>query len=90
MQALAWYRQAAEAGDARGMHNLGGLHYQGQGVPADAAKAFRWYLASAEAGDPSGMHNTAHLLKHGEGVERDLEAHYLAHRADLALRKAPR
>ena len=47
--AVAWYRRAAEQGDARAQYNLGGMYAQGRGVPQDqdAAEAHMWLTIAA-------------------------------------------
>jgi hypothetical protein len=50
-QAAAWFRKAAEQGDADAQYSLGGLYYIGQGVPQDWAEAYYWNDLAA-AGKP--------------------------------------
>ena len=45
--AVAWYRRAAEQGNARAQYNLGGMYDQGRGVPQDAAEAHMWLTIAA-------------------------------------------
>ena len=42
-EALKWYRQAADQGDARAQFNVGRFHSQGHGVPVDHAEAIKWF-----------------------------------------------
>jgi hypothetical protein len=42
-QAAAWYRQAAEQGDAEAQGSLGFLYGIGEGMPRDYAEAYFWY-----------------------------------------------
>ena len=49
-EGAAWYRAAAEKGDAIARYNLGVVYEHGMGVAADRAEAIRWYRAAAEAG----------------------------------------
>jgi len=51
-QARSWFEQAAEAGNAEAMRNLGILYENGEGVAKDSAQAHNWYQKAAEAGDP--------------------------------------
>jgi TPR repeat protein len=59
---LAWERgdgagaerqlvRAACAGDKDSQFMLGTMYLNGEGVPADALKAYAWYAAAAEVGD---------------------------------------
>ena len=50
-EAAAWFRQAAEQGDARGRFNLGRAYTVGTlGVKKDPAKAYMWLKLSTEQG----------------------------------------
>jgi TPR repeat protein len=42
-QAVAWYRKAAEQGDAVAQQSLGYMYAKGRGVPRDYGEAVRWY-----------------------------------------------
>ena len=53
-QAAAWYRKAAEQGDAQAQQRPRGFVPQGQGVPQDYAEAYFWFdLAAAGKLDAS-------------------------------------
>jgi TPR repeat protein len=53
VQALSWYRKAADAGDAEGMNRLGLMYEHGRGgLTADKKLAVGWYRKAAAAGDP--------------------------------------
>ena len=43
MQAVTWYRKAADQGDATAQFNLAILYDNGEGVPKDYAEAYSWY-----------------------------------------------
>jgi TPR repeat protein len=62
VQAVSWYRKAAEAGNARGMNSLGVMYENGRGVDKDDVQAVSWYRKAAEAGDTLGMNNLARML----------------------------
>ena len=49
-QALYWYRQAAEQGDAMAQNHLGSIYTKGLGVPQDYTQALYWYRRAAEQG----------------------------------------
>ncbi len=65
------WRGLAEAGDAEAQTALAGLYLDGQGAPADPAKAVRWYRRAAEQGDAVAQLNLGDLLSRGVGVARD-------------------
>ena len=72
--ALRLLHEAAEAGSANAMHNLGVKYATGAGVAADNATAVRWVRAAAEGGFPNAMTNLANRLREGRGVTQDLAA----------------
>ncbi len=43
VEAIRWYHQAAEAGDAAARLAIGDMYFHGQGVSQDYAEAARWY-----------------------------------------------
>jgi TPR repeat protein len=52
-QAVAWYRRAAEQGNALAQNNLGRMYGEGQGVPQDAVHAHMWFnLAASRESNP--------------------------------------
>jgi hypothetical protein len=59
-QAAAWFRKAAEQGDAEAQYSLVGLYYIGQGVPQDWEEAYFWHdLAAAGKLDASNANDAA-------------------------------
>ena len=69
--AVAWYRRAAEQGDARAQYNLGGMYREGRGVPPDAAGAVAWYRRAAEQGHTRAQYNLGGMYAEGLGVPPD-------------------
>jgi TPR repeat protein len=49
-QALAWYRIAAEDGDATAQYYVGLIYSEGLGVPKDSEVAFQWFQVAANGG----------------------------------------
>ena len=49
-QAVAWYRTAAEQGNADTQNNLGVMYAHGHGVAKDDATAVEWYRKAADQG----------------------------------------
>ena len=70
-EAVRWYRDAAERGNASAMANLGYMYDVGAGVRNDDAEAVRWYRLAAEAGNPLAMENLGLFYKAGRGGARD-------------------
>lgn len=71
-QALAWYRKAADAGNADALYILGYLTETGTGLTANRQKATDYYAAAAEAGSVQGQTNLGALYETGEAGTRDL------------------
>ena len=75
LEAVRWFRMAAEKGHASAQINLGVMYQQGHGVKEDDVEAVEWYLKSAEQGDALGEYNLGVMYSNGEGVEKNpLEA----------------
>ena len=47
---MAWYRKAADQGDADAQYILGYCYETGAGVPKDTAQAADWYRKAATQG----------------------------------------
>jgi hypothetical protein len=69
-QAVAWYRKAAEQGDADAQNNLGLRYDKGQGVPQDYAQAVAWFRKAAEQGNALAQNNLGAMYVGGQGVPR--------------------
>lgn len=50
IEAVAWYRRAAEQGDARAQTRLGFMYYNGIGLPDDIIQAHVWWNLAAAKG----------------------------------------
>jgi uncharacterized protein len=70
-KARKYHLQAAKAGEARSMMDLGTIYEQGLGVPADLIEAARWYEWSAKYGHGPAQYNIATMLETGEGGRKD-------------------
>jgi len=76
-QAAAWYRKAADQGNASAQNNLGVKYFNGQGVQQDYKEAALWYLKAAEQGNATAQGNLGLMYSKGQGVPYDL---VLAHK----------
>jgi TPR repeat protein len=65
------YEQAAAAGYAMAMNNLGGVYESGDGVPLNYVEAARWYGKAVAAGEPIAMVDLGWLYETGHGVTRN-------------------
>jgi len=68
---LSETRKAAEQGDASAQFNLGGMYYDGRGVPQDYAEAARWYRKAAEQGYDRAQASLGSMYTDGQGVTQD-------------------
>ncbi len=89
-QAVAWYRKAAEQGNAAGMFGLGVEYLTGEGIKKDLQQAYVWILRAAEKDYLMAMDTLAGAYRNGGlGQEIDFnKANYWAAKAD-ALRPPP-
>jgi TPR repeat protein len=71
-EARRLYDQAAAAGYAMAVNNIGGTYEGGDGVARNYAEAVRWYSKAVAAGEPIAMVNLGWLYEHGQGVAQDL------------------
>ena len=69
VQALRWYRRAAEQGFAGAQANLGVMYARGQGVAANYATAAVWFHRAAVRGHLAAQYNLGLLYENGLGVE---------------------
>jgi uncharacterized protein len=74
--AAAWYRKAADQGDASAQNNLGFMYHRGRGVPQDYAAAAVWYRKAADQGNASAQNDLGFMYGEGRGVPQDyVQAH---------------
>jgi serine/threonine protein kinase len=73
-QARKYYEDAAAAGYALSLSNLGVLYMNGEGVQRSPEVAANLFRQGAEKGDPSGMFFYASCLQDGLGLPKDPKA----------------
>ena len=71
MQAVHWFRKAAEQGGAAAQHNLGIMYEEGEGVEKDAVQAAHWLRKAAEQGFAVAQYSLGIMYEKGEGVTED-------------------
>ena len=59
-KAFAYYKQAADTGNADGMYGLGICYSCGYGIEADGEKAVEWYEKAAAHGNSNAMIKLGH------------------------------
>ena len=77
VEAMKWWRKAAEQGYAPAQFNLGAMYGNGgRGVPKDDAEAVKWFRKAAEQGYAEAQSSLGAMYYDGEGVPKDLvQAH---------------
>ena len=71
VQAVEWYRKAAELGNSEAMFKLGSCFAKAQGVQQDQAQAVAWYRTAAEHGNSAAMNNLGACLARGFGTPQN-------------------
>ncbi len=71
VEAVRWFKNAAESGHGSGMFNFGLALSEGRGVEKDEVEAVRWFRRSAEAGDALGKGSLGTMLLEGRGTAKD-------------------
>ncbi len=75
-EARRWTQRAAEAGDARAMHNLALYEFNGEGGGKDQVDAAHWFKRAADLGVIDSQYNLGRLYESGFGVpENKTEAY---------------
>ena len=69
--ALQEWRPLAEQGVSYAQYNLGGMYYDGTGVPQDYAAAAKWYWLAAEQGMAGAQSNLGTMYDNGQGVPQN-------------------
>ena len=82
VQAVHWFRQAAEQGYREAQNKLALRYQQGEGVEQDSIQAAYWLRLAAEQGLAQAQRNLGYCHEDGEGVEQSYEqAAYWLHQA---------
>jgi len=76
IEALKWYKKAAEQGLASAQHDLGVIFQQGSGVEKDYSIAISWYRLSANQGYLASQDALYTLYRNRIGIPSDDESFY--------------
>jgi len=94
-QAASLYAEAANLGDADGMHNFGAALDRGCGCPMDKVAAAVWWGAAAKADHPKSLYyysrcvgDAARAEKHGLAYDPDFSYKLLRRSADKGYKRA--
>ena len=71
VEAVKWYRKAAEQGFAKAQCDLGSCYKYGNGVTQDAVEAVKWFRKAAEQGVVEAQVDLALCYDIGDGVTKD-------------------
>lgn len=71
IEAVKWFRRAADQNHASAQLALGHRYYTGEGVVQDYAEAVKWYRKAAEQGKALAQDNVGNCYYKGEGVLQD-------------------
>jgi len=71
VEAVKWYRKAAERGYAAAQFCLGACCHHGVGVKKDVDEALSWYRKAAEQGDAQAQCSLGGCYRKGIGVAKD-------------------
>lgn len=72
-EAVTWFMDSAEKGNAGAQCYLGYMYENGLGVAMSNAEAAKWYLKAAEQGDKLAQNNLGSMYREGKGVEKNAE-----------------
>jgi TPR repeat protein len=71
VEAVKWFRKAAENGHAQAQYVLGKSYHAGEGVPEDQVEAFKWWRKAAEQGHATSLFNVGVMCFLGDGTTKD-------------------
>jgi TPR repeat protein len=71
VEAVKWYRKAAEQGVTLAESNLGYCYANGAGVESNIVEAIKWYRKAADQGNSLAQFNLATCFFNGQGVSQD-------------------
>jgi hypothetical protein len=85
VEAVRWYRAAAEQHDPRAAENMGTMYQFGRGVPKNCKTAVEWYAEGALQNDHASLYSLARMYQYGFGVKEDRAKAHALYRQSAAL-----
>jgi uncharacterized protein len=76
VEAVKWYRLAAEQGNVIAQYNLGNMYREGKGTLQNYAKALKLYRLAAEQGVVDAQFNLGLMYGKGEGAPQSINKAY--------------
>ena len=71
VEAVKWYRKAAEQNFALAQYNLGVAYREGRALKMDDVEAVKWFRKAAEQNYAGAQYNLGNCYQNGVGVARD-------------------
>jgi TPR repeat protein len=71
VEAVKWFRKAAEQNFAAAQNRLGVCYGNGEGVAKDQVEAIKWYRKAAKQNLAAAQYNLGMCYHNGEGVAKD-------------------
>ena len=71
VEAVKWFRRAAEQKHEDAQFQLGEMYENGLGVQQDYAEAVKWFRRAAEQGDAMAQSNLGFMYSNGQGLQQD-------------------
>ncbi len=71
IQAITFYKAAADKGFDKAQYELGNMYQLGQGVAQNHKTAIQWYLKAAEQNNPDAQHTLGCMFFFSEDQDRD-------------------
>jgi len=71
IEAVKWYRKAAEQGLVKAQFELGNIYHEGIGIRQNYAGAVKWYRKAAEQGFANAQSNLGLMYHDGLGIQQD-------------------
>ncbi|MEI2727131.1 MAG: tetratricopeptide repeat protein [Verrucomicrobiota bacterium] len=63
VEAVRWYRRAAEQNDATAQYVLGGCYYNGRGILIDYVEAYKWNALAAAQGNEDAVNRWHYVFR---------------------------
>lgn len=71
VEAVKWYRKAAEQNYARAQYDLGPCYLDGEGVPENQVEGVKWFRKAAEQNLAAAQYILGLCFNSGDGVAKD-------------------
>jgi TPR repeat protein len=72
VQAVVWFRKAADQGNTVAQIHLGSMYFMGAGVPQDYGQAATWYKKAADQGNAFAQDNLGSMWEHGQFMAQNI------------------